>query len=150
MARAFRNLCVDLVDAFKFGIKWDNKFYLDVALAFGWVHGSASFQMTSDAILYIMRRHKCRICAYIDDFIIVSQENDAERHYHPGVKFRMKVKSLQGDPGSAWSSLSQNDKDPHQSKKGDLPYGRTTIRGPGPSGYCEQWIISDEDLKVPT
>ena len=81
VARAFRNLRVDPVDTVKFGIKWGKKFYLDVALAFGWVHGSASFQMTSDAILYIMRHHNCRIFAYIDDFIIVLQENDAEHHY---------------------------------------------------------------------
>ena len=81
VARAFRNLRVDPVDAFKFGIKWHNKYYLDVALAFGWVHGSASFQMTSDAILHIMRRHDCKIFAYIDDFIIVSKKNDAMRHY---------------------------------------------------------------------
>ena len=73
VARAFRNLRVDPVDTFKFGIKWGNKFYL--------VHGSASFQMTSDAILYIMRRHNCRIFAYIDNFIIVSKENDPEHHY---------------------------------------------------------------------
>ena len=81
VARAFRNLCVDPVDAFKFGIKWRNKYYLDVALAFGWVHGSALFQMMSNAILHIMKRHNCKIFAYIDDFIIVSQENDARHHY---------------------------------------------------------------------
>ena len=81
VARAFRNLRVDPVDAFKFGIKWHNKYYIDVALAFGWVHGSASFQMTSDAILHIMKRHDCKIFAYIDDFIIVSKENDAMCHY---------------------------------------------------------------------
>ena len=81
VARAFRNLRVDPVDTFKFGIKWNNEYYLDVALAFGWVHGSASFQMTSDAILHIMKHHDCKIFLYIDDFIIVSEENDAMRHY---------------------------------------------------------------------
>ena len=81
VAKAFRNLRVDPVNAFKFGIKWRNKYYLDVALAFGWVHGSASFQITSGTILHIMKCHDCKIFAYIDDFIIVSQENDARRHY---------------------------------------------------------------------
>ena len=61
VTRAFRNLRVDPVDAFKFGIKWNSKYYLDVALAFGWVHGSASFQMMSDAILHIMKHHDCKI-----------------------------------------------------------------------------------------
>ena len=50
IARAFRNLRVDPANAFKFGIKWENKYYLDVLAAFGWVHGSAAFQLTSDAI----------------------------------------------------------------------------------------------------
>ena len=81
VARAFRNLRLDPVDAFKFGIKWRDKYFLDVALAFGWVHGSVSFQMTSDAILYMMRNQNCKIFAYIDDFVIVSQENDAKRHF---------------------------------------------------------------------
>ena len=44
VARAFRNLKVDPFD-----------------LAFGWIHGSSSFQMTSEAIL-----------VYIDDFIMVA------------------------------------------------------------------------------
>ena len=34
VARAFRNLRVNPVDAFKFGINWNNEYYLDVALAF--------------------------------------------------------------------------------------------------------------------
>ena len=59
VARAFRNLRVDPVDAFKFGISWQGRYYLDVALTFGWTHGSAAFQMTSDAILYIMREENC-------------------------------------------------------------------------------------------
>ena len=35
VARAFRNLRVDPVDTFKFGIRWKGKYYLDVAVAFG-------------------------------------------------------------------------------------------------------------------
>ena len=81
VARAFQNLRVDPVDTFKFGIKWGSKYYWDVALAFDWVHLSASFQMTSDTILYIMRHHNCKIFAYIDNFIILSQGNDAMHHY---------------------------------------------------------------------
>ena len=33
ISRAFRNLRVDPADAFKFGIKWKNKYYLDRAVA---------------------------------------------------------------------------------------------------------------------
>ena len=55
IARAFRNLWIDPVDAFRFGIHWEGQFFPDVAAVFGWIHGTASFQMVSDAILYIMR-----------------------------------------------------------------------------------------------
>ena len=81
VARAFRNLCVDPVDAFRFGIQWKDQYFLDVAAAFGWIYGTASFQMASDAILYIMRQETCALFAYIDDFIMVSTENDAEHHF---------------------------------------------------------------------
>ena len=81
VARAFRNLRVDPADAFKFGIHWNNKFYLDIVVAFGWVHGSASFQMTSDAILYMMANENSSIFAYIDDFVIVAPQDDAMRQF---------------------------------------------------------------------
>ena len=84
VARAFRNLRVDPVDAFKFYIHWKNKFYLDVAVAFGWVHVSASFQMMSNAILYMMKNENSSIFTYIDDFIIVAHQSDAMRQF---VKF---------------------------------------------------------------
>ena len=81
MARAFRNLRVDPADTFKFGLKWGGGYYLDVAVAFGWTHGSSAFQMTSDAIVHIMSKENCKIFAYIDDYVIVSAENDAWRHF---------------------------------------------------------------------
>ena len=81
VARAFRNLRVDPVDAFKFGIQRKGKYYLDVAVAFGWIHGSVSFQMASDAILYMMRKENCAIFAYIDDFIMVASQEDAMGHF---------------------------------------------------------------------
>ena len=45
IARAFRNLRVDPANTFKFGIKWEYKYYIDIAVAFGWVHRSMVFQM---------------------------------------------------------------------------------------------------------
>ena len=48
--RAFRNLRVDPADTLKFGIKWDNEYFLDSGIAFGWVHGRSAFQMVSDTI----------------------------------------------------------------------------------------------------
>ena len=52
VARAFRNLRVDPVDVVKFGIHWDNHFYLDQSIAFGWTHGRAAFQMVSGAVMH--------------------------------------------------------------------------------------------------
>ena len=37
--------------------------------------------MMSDAVIHIMAKEKCQIFAYIDDFILVSEENDADRHF---------------------------------------------------------------------
>ena len=72
IARAPRNLRVDPADAFKFGIQWKGQYYLDISVVFGWVHGSAAFQMLSDAITYIMAWQSFRIFAYIYDFVGVS------------------------------------------------------------------------------
>ena len=44
VAQAFRNLHVDPADTVKLGMKWPNDVFIDVSVAFGWVHGSASFQ----------------------------------------------------------------------------------------------------------
>ena len=81
IARAFRNLHVDPADAFKFGIKWQNKYYLDASAVIGWVHGSAAFQLTSDAICDAMRRQGHHVFAYIDDYILVSTDDLADSHF---------------------------------------------------------------------
>ena len=81
MSRAFRNLPVDPADAFKFGIKWQNKYYLDVSATFGWVHGSTASQLMSDAICDAMRRQGRHVFAYIDDYILVSTEESAHSHF---------------------------------------------------------------------
>ena len=82
VARAFRNLKVDPVDALKFGIQWDGLYFLDQSVAFGWTHGSAAFQMVSDAVTFIMQKHGAKIFAYIDDYIGISDACDAKRHFH--------------------------------------------------------------------
>ena len=81
VARAFRNLRVDPADALKFGIKWQNQYFLDIGVAFGWVHGSSAFQMVSDAVTYIMARRHHRLFAYIDDYIIVGHKDAATRAF---------------------------------------------------------------------
>ena len=81
ISRAFKILCMDPADAFKFGIKWEGRYYLERAVAFGWVHSSAAFQMSSDAIIHIMTKENCQLFAYNDDFILMSQENETDHHF---------------------------------------------------------------------
>ena len=64
VARAFRNLRVDPADALKFGIKWQDQYFLDIGVTFGWVHGSSAFQMVSDAVTYVMSASSQKFCIY--------------------------------------------------------------------------------------
>ena len=82
VARAFRNLRVDPVDALKFGITWQGSHYVDGAIAFGWIHRSSAFQMTSDAIAHIMQTKNYKIFAYTDDYIMVGSKAHTERAFH--------------------------------------------------------------------
>ena len=77
VARAFRTLTVD---ALKLGIKWNNKFYLDKSVAFGWISGTASFQLLSDSIGYFMRNH-CKLHCYIDDYVAVLPKYKADEAF---------------------------------------------------------------------
>ena len=78
IARAFRNLRADPSDSLKFGISWRNTFYVDVGIAFGWTHGSASFQLLSDAVAYIMSKEGITLRCYIDDYIAVVPKSKAD------------------------------------------------------------------------
>ena len=51
VARAFRNLRVDPVDSLKFGIKWNGSYYANLAVAFGWTHGSAAYRFCPTQLL---------------------------------------------------------------------------------------------------
>ena len=61
IARAFRNLRVYPIDVLKFGIRWYDALYVDGGVAFGWAHGSASFQMVADAIVHFMSKSGCQV-----------------------------------------------------------------------------------------
>ena len=81
VARAFCNLRVDPADAVKLGIKWHDDVFVDVSVAFGWVHGSALCQRVSDAVTFLMAKSGAKMFAYIDDYILISLEKDAQRHF---------------------------------------------------------------------
>ena len=77
VSRAFRNLRIDPGDALNFGIQWQGRQYLDASAAFSWVHGSGAFQMTSDAIAYLMAKKGYKMFPYIDDYMLVTHKDQA-------------------------------------------------------------------------
>ena len=81
VARAFCNLRVDLADALKLGLKWADAFYVNLAVPFGWKHGSGSFQILSDAISHIMAKEGVKLHCYIDDYIVVTSKSKASEQF---------------------------------------------------------------------
>ena len=79
ISRAFCNLRVDPDDALKFGISWKGQYYQDLAVTFGWIHGSSSFHLIADVITHIMKRKGFKTFAYIDDFILVNPKPKAQQ-----------------------------------------------------------------------
>ena len=70
ISRAFRHIKIDPGDIDLLGIKFENKYFLDRSLAFGFHHGSLIFQRCTDAIRYIMTEHGFPLLFnYIDDLI---------------------------------------------------------------------------------
>ena len=69
VAQAFWNLCLDPGGCIKSGIKWKGLIFIDVAIAFNWVHGTAAFQLCSEAISCIMKLHSLNLHCYIDDYV---------------------------------------------------------------------------------
>ena len=81
VARAFRNLRVDPADALKLSIKWNKAYYADLAIAFGWTHGSGSYQLLPDAIAHIMAKKGVKMHCYIDDYIVVTSKLKATKQF---------------------------------------------------------------------
>ena len=81
MAGVFRNLRVDPVDSLKFDIQWQGKLYLDVAIVFGWMLWTATFQLCSDAIAFIMAKQDVKLHCYIEDYVAVVPRARAENAF---------------------------------------------------------------------
>ena len=79
--RAFRNFKMDPADVDKLGLYWQNKYYVDLSLAFGYAHGSAICQRVTDAVRFICQNHDIWTVNYIDDFIGVDLPGKAEENY---------------------------------------------------------------------
>ena len=48
----------------------------------GWTHRNATFQIVSDAITFIIKKHGATIFAYIDDFVGITDSCDAMHHFN--------------------------------------------------------------------
>ena len=69
ISRAFRNLPVDPRDVNILGLTWNSKYYIDLAIPFGYIHGSACCQRVTDAIRYICAVNNIFVFNYCDDLI---------------------------------------------------------------------------------
>ena len=79
--RAFRNFKIDPVDVHLLGLYWQEKYYVDLSLAFGYVHGTAICQRVTDAVRFICSQHGHWVVNYVDDFIGVDNPDRAMLAY---------------------------------------------------------------------
>ena len=79
--RAFRHVKVDPADFRFLGIFQDAYFY-DTALAFGYRHGSTIFTRISDSVRYMMKCQGYDVINYIDDVVGLGVPSIATQSYH--------------------------------------------------------------------
>ena len=81
LQRAFRQLRTDPKDIHFTGLNWHKKFYIDVAIPFGYRHGSMACQRVTDAIRFIMHQQGHSLFNYIDDLIGCKTPDQAWQAY---------------------------------------------------------------------
>ena len=57
------------------------KFYIDAAAAFGWLHGTAAFELCSSAIATYLRRCGITMLPYIDDGLFILERHSADMQF---------------------------------------------------------------------
>jgi len=81
LQRAFRQLKIDPKDIRFTGLYHNQQHFIDVAVPFGYRHGSMACQRFTDSIRYIMHKHGFTIFNYIDDLIGCEAPAVANRSY---------------------------------------------------------------------
>jgi hypothetical protein len=81
LARAFRQIPLDPLDAAYVGIHWQGMNYVDTAVLFGWRHGSDACQRITDAIRHILKKYGVIVVNYIDDLISIAPVDVADRAF---------------------------------------------------------------------
>ena len=94
LSRAFRNLPVDPIDVHLLGISFNDNYYIDLSIPFGYVHGSACCQRVTDAIRYICNKKGFWIFNYCDDLIGIELPHKATKAF----EFTYKLISDLGFP----------------------------------------------------
>ena len=49
----------------KLGIRWNDSYYANLAVSFGWMYGSVAFQILSDAVAHIVAMTGVKLHCYI-------------------------------------------------------------------------------------
>ena len=82
ISRAFRQIKVDPADIDLLGIKFNQKYYIDRSIPFGFRHGSQIFQRCTDAIRHIMASHGFHtFFNYIDDLIYIGLPSEIQNSF---------------------------------------------------------------------
>ena len=68
LQRAFCHLKLDPRDVNKTGIMFNNEYYVDTSIPFGYRHGAVCMQRVTDAIRFIMHKHGFHIFNYINPY----------------------------------------------------------------------------------
>ena len=76
ISHAFRNLRVEPLDYGVMRIHWDDKYFIDICVAFGFKHGSVQRQRLGDLMCHEMAKQKFTVYPYIND--IIGLQNTAQ------------------------------------------------------------------------
>ena len=83
LSRAYRQLRSDPLDWPLLGVKWEQQFYVDVAVPFGLRHGASACQRTTEAVVQLAKHDTdCDAEPYIDDTAGAALPPDATDHYN--------------------------------------------------------------------
>jgi hypothetical protein len=80
LARAFRQLHLYPFDVKYMGLKWRERYYVDVSVAFGYRNGTLACVRVMDAVLYILTNMGIFVFNYIDDLIGIAPDEVADKH----------------------------------------------------------------------
>ena len=70
---------MDPADYIKFGIKWQGCYYIDGSVTFGWVYGTAVFQLCSDTIAFMIKKLGVNLHCYMT--VAVAVRHEAEQYF---------------------------------------------------------------------